>query len=129
MQKNQTPHPIITFENMPQAIAKVHEEISLVRDQLIEIKEKFEPKIPNEYVSRTALSEKLSCDISTIHNWTVKGKLRAYGIGNRVYYKLHEVEAALIPFGKEKADNSPKGHLGSELVSKATATIIVNNKK
>ena len=68
-----------------------------IQKQLSELKENFEPKTPNVYISRTALAEKLFCDISTIHNWTVKGKLKAYGIGARVYYRLDEVEAALIP--------------------------------
>jgi len=44
----------------------------------------------------------LKCDLSTIHNWTVKGKLIPYGIGSRVFYKRAEVESALIPFEKRK---------------------------
>jgi hypothetical protein len=71
-----------------------------LQKQLTEIKENFEPKTPTEYLTRTEVSELLKCDISTIHNWTKKGKLIPYGIGNRVYYKRNEVEAVLLPFGK-----------------------------
>ncbi|HXB42305.1 MAG TPA: helix-turn-helix domain-containing protein [Bacteroidia bacterium] len=70
--------------------------------QLEEIKQNFEPKTPTEYLTRSEVAEMLKCDLSTIHNWTKKGKLIPYGIGNRVYYKRHEIEAVLIPFGKER---------------------------
>jgi len=68
-----------------------------LQNQLIELKQGFEPKVPTEYLTRTEVSKMLKCDLSTIHNWTVKGKLKAYGIGNRVYYKRLEVESVLIP--------------------------------
>jgi len=35
--------------------------------------------------------------LSTIWNWQKKGKLKAYGIGHRVYYKRHEVEQSIKP--------------------------------
>ena len=69
-----------------------------IKSQLVELKQNLEPKKPNEYLTRLETAELLKCDISTIHNWTKKGKLRPYGIGNRVYYMRSEVEASLIPF-------------------------------
>jgi len=72
-----------------------------LQDQLKELKESFEPKTPTEYMTRSEVAEWLKCDISTVHNWTKKGKLIPYGIGNRVYYKRHEIEALLIPIGKD----------------------------
>ncbi|MDO8315999.1 MAG: helix-turn-helix domain-containing protein [Flavobacterium sp.] len=38
----------------------------------------------------------LKINISTLHNWTKKGTIIAYGIGNRVYYKRGELMASLI---------------------------------
>ena len=78
-------------------MAKVYDEVFLIRNQLEEIKQNFAPKVPTEYLTRSELAEMLKCDISTIHNWTKKGKLKPYGIGNRVYYKRTEVEAVLRP--------------------------------
>lgn len=72
-----------------------------LQNQLNDLKERFEPKTPVEYLTRTEVSEMLKCDLSTVHNWTKKGKLIPYGIGNRVYYKRSEVEAVLTPIGKE----------------------------
>lgn len=97
---NPTPHTEITFDNMPQALAKVWDDVSVIRNELTEIKKNFEPKTPAEYLTRNDVAEMLSCDISSVHNWTKKGKLIPYGIANRVYYKRSEVEAALLPFGK-----------------------------
>ncbi len=77
-----------------------------LQNQLSEIKQSFEPKKPTEYITRNELAELLKCDLSTIHNWTKKGKLIPYGIGNRVYYKRAEIEAVLLPFGKNKGGST-----------------------
>lgn len=61
------------------------------------LKKHFQPKEPDEFMTRYEVAEFLKCDISTIHNWTIKGKLLPYGIGNRVYYKRSEVLNSLIP--------------------------------
>ena len=77
------------------------EEIGLMfqglQNQLSELKQNFEPKSPTLYLTRTEVADMLKCDLSTIHNWTKKGKLKSYGIGNRVYYKRAEVESVITP--------------------------------
>lgn len=93
MQKNSTIIHEVTLEEI----------ISLfkgIQNQLTELKQNFEPKTPAEYLTRAEVAKKLKCDLSTVHNWTKKGKLHSYSIGNRIYYKLNEVEAALQPLGK-----------------------------
>ena len=90
---NSTP---ITFDNMPSAIATVVNDVTIIKSQLLELKEFYEPKSPSEYLTRQEVAKMLKCDISTIHNWTVKGKLLKHCIGNRTYYKRVEVESALI---------------------------------
>lgn len=64
------------------------------------LKSDFQPKVPTEFLSRNSVKEMLDVDLSTIHNWTKSGKLKAYGIGNRVYYKRSEVEQAIIPLNR-----------------------------
>lgn len=71
-----------------------------LQNQLTELKQNFEPKIPTEYLTRNEVAKMLKCDLSTIHNWCKKGKLNPHGIGNRVYFKRSEIEAVLIPLGK-----------------------------
>jgi len=65
-------------------------------DHINEIRQKL-PKAPTEYLTRQDVAEMLKCDLSTIHNWVKKGKLIPYGIGNRVYFKLSDIELALKP--------------------------------
>lgn len=67
-----------------------------LQKQLTELKQNFEPKTPIEYLIRNEVAEMLKCDLSTLWNWNKKGKLIPYGIGNRVYYKRHEVESAIL---------------------------------
>ncbi|MEQ3654999.1 MAG: helix-turn-helix domain-containing protein [Dokdonia sp.] len=71
-----------------------------VRDQLQDLKQHFQPKEPTEYITRSELADILSVDLSTIHNYTKKGLLTAYGISGRVYYKRDEVDQAFIKLNK-----------------------------
>lgn len=88
--------PQITFDNMPIAVAKVSSEVSIIRNQLKDLKDSFQPKIPTEFLTRNEVAKMLKCDMSTVHNWTVKGKLKKFCIGNRTYYKRAQVESALV---------------------------------
>ena len=63
---------------------------------LPELVKNFQPKEPTTYLTRQEVADLLKIDLSTVHNWSKKGKLQAYAIGGRVYYKRHEVEQALI---------------------------------
>lgn len=56
----------------------------------------FQPKQPDEFLTREETADLLKIDKSTLWLWTKKGKLQAYGIGNRVYYKRSEIEKAII---------------------------------
>ena len=71
-----------------------------VKSQLEDLKKNFQPKEPAEYLTRQEVAEMLKVDISTVHNWTIKGILKPYGIGRRVYYKRIEVESAIIELKK-----------------------------
>ena len=52
----------------------------------------------NELLSREETAKLLKINSTTLWHWTKKGKLLAYGIGNRVYYKRGEIMNSLIPF-------------------------------
>lgn len=81
----------VTPEQLQNAI------ITGVQVQIEELKKQFQPKEPTQYLTRNEVKELLNVDLSTIHNWQKKGKLRAYGIGSRVYFKRHEVEQSIKP--------------------------------
>lgn len=67
------------------------------KSEFDDIKKQFQPKQATEYLTRNEVKDFFKVDLSTVHNWTKKGKLKAYGIGARVYYKRNEVEQVLIP--------------------------------
>lgn len=68
-----------------------------VRSEIDILKAEFQPKQPTEYLTRNEVRDLLKVNLSTVHNLTKKGKLKAYGIGGRVYYKRSEVEEAVTP--------------------------------
>ena len=71
-----------------------------VKSQLDDLKKNFEPKTPNEYLTRNDVAKMLSVDLSTVHNYTKRKILQAYQIGGRVYYKRNEVELAIVELKK-----------------------------
>lgn len=55
---------------------------------------------PDELLTRTETCKFLQIDSSTLWHWTNKGKVKAYGIGNRRYYKKAELLESLKPLNK-----------------------------
>lgn len=71
-----------------------------VKKEINLLKNEYQPKLPSEYLTRNEVAEMLKVDLSTVHNWKKSGKLKAYSIGTRVYFKRIEVEQSLIELKK-----------------------------
>lgn len=71
--------------------------VASIKEQLENLKAEFQPKEPTRYLTRHEVRDLLQVNLSTVHNLTKRGKLKAYGIGGRVYYKRDEVEQAIKP--------------------------------
>ena len=71
---------------------------SIVREELEEFKDNL-PELVNDddLLTRKEVADLLQIDLSTIHNWTRKGRLKSYGIGSRVYFRRRDIDEALIP--------------------------------
>ncbi|HSC55290.1 MAG TPA: helix-turn-helix domain-containing protein [Phnomibacter sp.] len=82
----------------------LNDKFKYLQNRLDEISKNFEPKAPIEYLTREEVASLLKCDLSTLYHWTKKGKLKSYGIGNRVYYKRTEIELAIKPLNRLKND-------------------------
>lgn len=52
-----------------------------------------------EYLTRREVAKLFKISLVTVHDWTQKGIITAYKIGNRVYYKRSEIETALVQKG------------------------------
>lgn len=81
----------ITSEDLLQEIS------TIIKKEIVVLKKEYKPIEPEELLTRKEAAEMLKVNLSTIHNHTKKGKLKAYGLGYRVYYKRSEIERSLIP--------------------------------
>ena len=56
----------------------------------------------DEWMTREQVITMLGINASTLWHWCKKGKLKSYGLSNKVFFKRSEVEQALIPLNPEK---------------------------
>jgi hypothetical protein len=73
-----------------------------VKSQLEDFKKEINTHNPNELLTREQTCKLLQIDSSTLWHWTNKGKVLAYGIGNRRYYKKAELLESLQPLKNKK---------------------------
>jgi predicted oxidoreductase len=71
-----------------------------VKSQLEDFKETLNTHNPDELLTREQTCKFLQIDSSTLWAWTNKGKVKAYGIGNRRHYKKAELLESLKPLNK-----------------------------
>lgn len=72
-----------------------------IKSQLETFLENYKPHKPTDLLTREQTSELLQVNLSTLWNWNKKGKLKPYGIGNRIYYRLSDINESLIPLNAE----------------------------
>ena len=71
-----------------------------VKSQLEDFKKEINTHNPDELLTRNETCKYLQIDSSTLWAWTNKGKVVAYGIGSRRYYKKAELLKCLTPLKK-----------------------------
>jgi len=71
-----------------------------VKSQLEDFKKGFNVFDSDELLTREQACNFLQIDPSTLWHWTNKGKITAYGIANRRYYKKADLLNALQPLKK-----------------------------
>lgn len=71
-----------------------------ILSQLADFKKGFSPINQDVLLTRAQTCEYLQIDQSTLWSWTNKGKVTAYGIANRRYYKKAELLESLKPLVK-----------------------------
>ena len=77
----------ITLEDTPQHIVLIRHELENVKYCLLELIDNYAPKEPDELMTRQEVADWFRVDPSTVHNWTIQGRLTKYGIENTVRYK------------------------------------------
>lgn len=71
-----------------------------VKSQLEDFKNNLNIHDPDELLTREQTCEYLQINATTLWHYTNKGKVTAYGIGNRRYYKKAELLECLKPLKK-----------------------------
>ncbi|MCB9363404.1 MAG: helix-turn-helix domain-containing protein [Flavobacteriales bacterium] len=90
---------IILQGTTPEALVNLINEN--VKAQLSELKKSLISKeASDELLTRDETCKLLQIDSSTLWHWTNKGKVVAYGIANRRYYKRSELMQSLIKLKK-----------------------------
>lgn len=83
------------FEYSPE---QLQQEITKgVKSHLDDFLKNFQPKQPNDYLTRQDIATMFNVDLSTVANWQKNGKLKPFGLGGRVYFLRSDVEASLTP--------------------------------
>ncbi|MCA6423515.1 MAG: helix-turn-helix domain-containing protein [Flavobacterium sp.] len=80
----------ITPEELKQIIKEV------IKEELLEVRKQLQEKDSDVLMSRQETCEFLKISITTLWQWTKKGKIESYGIGNRVYYKKEDLLKSLV---------------------------------
>lgn len=87
---------IVTIENI-----SVDELTEIIAEKLVDKLEKriatiLSAQNDEELLTREETAKLLRVDSSTLWHWTNKGKITAYGIASRRYYKRGEILKALV---------------------------------
>ncbi len=80
----------VTPEQLQNAI------IEGINSKLDELKNHFQPKEPNDYLTRAEVSQMFNISLSTLHNHVKSGRLKPHYLGRRTYFKRQEVEYNLL---------------------------------
>ena len=70
--------------------------IKTIQKEFEILKTEFQPKQPEEFITRQQVADMLHIDLSSVHNWRKKGVLTAYQIGGRVIFKKSEILDQII---------------------------------
>lgn len=81
--------------------AKLTETIFKGLDERLEgLKKNFQPKTPEEFLTRIETSKLLKISLVTVHDWVKKGILKPYKFGNRTYFLRSEIQQTMLNSNK-----------------------------
>ena len=79
----------ILYNLSPDEIAK---QFQRLEELIVKIASNVGTKQIIEFVTREEVADILKCDLSTVHNWTKKGYLKKYALGDgKTLYRLQEI--------------------------------------
>lgn len=79
---------------------QIFEAFKSIENKIEALKNQPTPAPAPGYLNRQEAAKLLSVSPVTIWDWTNKGFLKAYRLGNKVFYKAAEIDAAMIEIKK-----------------------------
>jgi len=73
------------------------QELANATASILQLNHKIQETSPNDFITRNEAYKILSINKTSLWKHTKSGKLKSYGIGNRVLYKRSEVIQAVKP--------------------------------
>jgi helix-turn-helix protein len=70
------------------------------KSQLDELKQNFQPKEPDDFLTRKETSALLKISLVSLWDWSKKGILKPYKIANRTYYSRNQITEQLFNSNK-----------------------------
>ncbi len=81
-----------------------NEILSGIQKQLDTFSQNFRPKDPTVWLSRKEVCELLGISLVTIHDWSKKGILHPFKMGNRVRFRRSDIEQTLLQSNKKASE-------------------------
>ena len=70
--------------------------IKIIQKEFDILKKDFQPKEPEEYLTRQQVAKMLHIDLSSLHNWRKRGIITAYQIGGRILFRRSSIEKKIV---------------------------------
>ena len=71
-----------------------------VKKELEDLKQHYQPKEPEDWITRKETAKLLSISLVCLHDWVKKGILKPYKMGNRTYFSRKEINDVLYNSNK-----------------------------
>lgn len=75
-----------------------------IQEKLDKFSQNFKPKDPTVWLSRKDVCELLGISLVTIHDWSKKGILHPFKMGNRVRFRRSDIEQTLLQSNKKASE-------------------------
>jgi excisionase family DNA binding protein len=66
-----------------------------VRDVVNDLQQQFQPKEPDDFMTRMEVKEFLKISLTTVHQWVKDGIIKPYKMGNRTFFSRKEITKSI----------------------------------
>ncbi|MEB8346882.1 helix-turn-helix domain-containing protein [Flavobacteriaceae bacterium KMM 6898] len=67
-----------------------------IRKEIKSLKKEFQPKEPEDFLTRKETADLLKISLVCLHDWCNKGIIKPYKLGNRTYFSRKELVSSVL---------------------------------